>query len=65
MITNKRQLSLNCCFCNIGGEQFGGQREVLDSQLCTGQSLYCAALEPIQLNQGTKEGKWRDSYWQA
>lgn len=67
MITSKRQLSLNHWVWDINREQFGGQRGVPDSQLCSGENLnclYCAGLEQIRLtnvpekgNGGTAAGK--------
>lgn len=52
MISNKRQLSLNHGVWNIIREQSGGQREVSDPKLYSGETLaclYCAGLEQIQL----------------
>lgn len=59
MNTNKRQLSLNHWVWNIGREQFGGQKEVPDSQLCSTESLnclHCVGLEQIQLTSVPKKG---------
>lgn len=59
MVTSKSQLSLHHWVWNISREQFGRQREVPDSQLCSGESLNClyrAGLEQVQLTTVPKKG---------
>lgn len=47
-------------------EQLGGQREVPDSQLCSGETelfVLCRSGTGM-VNKQTTKGKWRDSHWQ-